>query len=195
MINEEYITAIQWPWWCVIMPTESWLTLILPEHRKFLRTFLNFGASNCFYCSNIFETWIGFTFAVFYSFACKGNLWHNANYTEMFLGCCSDEEKDEAGQRDKRFNLQCPGRPSSIETPTTERWVRAESSDTLRRLMSGSELWDRGGSRNMQYLRKHGEFLCALLWNSDNMKNISSILISLRSTAFLYSVWWINELI
>lgn len=58
----------------------------------------------------------------------------------MFLGCCSDEEKDEAGQRDKRFNLQCPGRPISIETPTTERWVRAESSDTLRRLMSGSEL-------------------------------------------------------
>ncbi|KAI7809831.1 putative centrosome and spindle pole-associated protein 1, partial [Triplophysa rosa] len=54
-------------------------------------------------------------------------------------GCCSDEEKDEAGQCDKRFDLQCPGRPSSIDT-LTERWVRAESSDTLRRLMSGSEL-------------------------------------------------------
>lgn len=58
---------------------------------------------------------------------------------KMFLGYCSDEEKDEAGQSDKRFDLQCPGRPPSIDTPT-EHWIRAEFSDTLRRLMSGSEL-------------------------------------------------------
>ncbi|XP_065122780.1 centrosome and spindle pole associated protein 1 isoform X1 [Paramisgurnus dabryanus] len=52
-------------------------------------------------------------------------------------GFGSDEDKDEVGQRDERFNLRCPGRPGSIDT---EPWVRAESSDTLRRLMSGSEL-------------------------------------------------------
>ncbi|XP_067308605.1 centrosome and spindle pole associated protein 1 isoform X2 [Pseudorasbora parva] len=50
------------------------------------------------------------------------------------------DDEDEAGHRDERFTLPSPGRPSSIDTATTEPWVRAESSDTLRRLMSGSEL-------------------------------------------------------
>lgn len=57
----------------------------------------------------------------------------------MCLGGCSDDE-DEAGRRDERFTLTSPGWPSSIYTATTEPWIRAESSDTLRRLMSGSEL-------------------------------------------------------
>ncbi|XP_043076914.1 centrosome and spindle pole-associated protein 1 isoform X2 [Puntigrus tetrazona] len=58
-------------------------------------------------------------------------------------GGCSDDDDDdddEASRGDEHFALQSPGRPSSIDTATTEPWVRAESSDTLRRLMSGSEL-------------------------------------------------------
>ncbi|XDV27834.1 hypothetical protein PO909_031310 [Leuciscus waleckii] len=57
-------------------------------------------------------------------------------------GGCSDDDddEDEAGRRDERFTLTSPGWPSSIDTATTEPWIRAESSDTLRRLMSGSEL-------------------------------------------------------
>ncbi|XP_051552780.1 centrosome and spindle pole-associated protein 1 isoform X2 [Myxocyprinus asiaticus] len=51
-------------------------------------------------------------------------------------GCFDDED----GHGDEHFNLQSPARPSSIDTATTEPWIRAESSDTLRRLMSGSEL-------------------------------------------------------
>ncbi|KAI2667804.1 Centrosome and spindle pole-associated protein 1 [Labeo rohita] len=54
-------------------------------------------------------------------------------------GGCSDDD-DEACHGDEHFTLQSPGRPSSIDTATTEPWIRAESSDTLRRLMSGSEL-------------------------------------------------------
>ncbi|XP_048019365.1 centrosome and spindle pole-associated protein 1 isoform X2 [Megalobrama amblycephala] len=53
-------------------------------------------------------------------------------------GGCSDDE-DEDGRRDERFTLPSPGRPSSIDTAATEPWIRAESSDTLIRLMSGSE--------------------------------------------------------
>ncbi|XP_039510474.1 centrosome and spindle pole-associated protein 1 isoform X2 [Pimephales promelas] len=57
-------------------------------------------------------------------------------------GGCSDDEddEDEAGRRDERFTLTSPGWPSYIDPATTEPWIRAESSDTLRRLMSGSEL-------------------------------------------------------
>ncbi|XP_073704413.1 centrosome and spindle pole-associated protein 1 isoform X3 [Garra rufa] len=55
-------------------------------------------------------------------------------------GGCSDDDDDEASRGDEHFTLQSPGRPSSIDTATTEPWIRAESSDTLRRLMSGSEL-------------------------------------------------------
>ncbi|XP_016385317.1 centrosome and spindle pole-associated protein 1-like [Sinocyclocheilus rhinocerous] len=54
-------------------------------------------------------------------------------------GVCSDDD-DEASRGDEHFTLQSPGRPSSIDTATTEPWIRAETSDTLRRLMSGSEL-------------------------------------------------------
>ncbi|XP_058650413.1 centrosome and spindle pole-associated protein 1 isoform X1 [Onychostoma macrolepis] len=54
-------------------------------------------------------------------------------------GDCSDDN-DEASRGDEHFSLQSPGRPSSIDTATTEPWIRAESSDTLRRLMSASEL-------------------------------------------------------
>ncbi len=57
----------------------------------------------------------------------------------MCLGGCSDDD-DEASRGDEHFALQSPGRPSSIDTATTEPWIRAESSDTLRRLMSASEL-------------------------------------------------------
>ncbi|XP_052403540.1 centrosome and spindle pole-associated protein 1 isoform X4 [Carassius gibelio] len=53
-------------------------------------------------------------------------------------GCLDDDE--EANRGDGHFTLQSPGRPSSIDTATTEPWIRAESSDTLRRLMSASEL-------------------------------------------------------
>uniref|UniRef100_A0A9J7ZFJ9 Centrosome and spindle pole associated protein 1b n=1 Tax=Cyprinus carpio carpio TaxID=630221 RepID=A0A9J7ZFJ9_CYPCA len=54
-------------------------------------------------------------------------------------GGCSDDD-DEANRGDEHFTLQSPGRPSSFDTATTEPWIRAESSDTLRRLMSASEL-------------------------------------------------------
>lgn len=60
----------------------------------------------------------------------------------MCLGGCSDddaEDEDEDGRRDERFTLPSPGRPSSIDIAATDPWIRAESSDTLRRLMSGSE--------------------------------------------------------
>lgn len=56
----------------------------------------------------------------------------------MCLGGCSDDEEED-GRRDERFTLPSPGRPSSIDTAATEPWIRAESSDTLMRLMSGSE--------------------------------------------------------
>ncbi|XP_056335484.1 centrosome and spindle pole-associated protein 1 isoform X3 [Danio aesculapii] len=55
-------------------------------------------------------------------------------------GCSDEDDETEAVGRGGRFILPSPGRPSSIDTATTEPWVRAESSDTLRRLMSGSEL-------------------------------------------------------
>lgn len=55
-------------------------------------------------------------------------------------GCSDEDDEAEVVGRGGRFILPSPGRPSSIDTATTERWVRAESSDTLRRLMSGSEL-------------------------------------------------------
>lgn len=57
----------------------------------------------------------------------------------MCLGDCSDDD-DEASRGDEHFALQSPGRPSSIDIATTEPWIRAESSDTLRRLMSASKL-------------------------------------------------------
>ncbi|XP_016303835.1 centrosome and spindle pole-associated protein 1 isoform X2 [Sinocyclocheilus anshuiensis] len=50
------------------------------------------------------------------------------------------DDDDEANGGEEHFTLQSPGRPSSIDTATTEPWIRAESSDTLRRLMSASEL-------------------------------------------------------
>lgn len=57
----------------------------------------------------------------------------------MCLGGCSDDD-DEASCGDEHFTLQSPGRPSSIDTTTAESWTQAETSDTLRRLMSGSKL-------------------------------------------------------
>ncbi len=57
----------------------------------------------------------------------------------MCLGGCSDDD-DEASRGDEHFALRSPGRLSSVDTATTEPWIRADSSDTLRRLMSASEL-------------------------------------------------------